>query len=535
MLLRLLAVIAFAFALYAHTLGFGFTYLDDDVLVLDDQAFLSQPSSVERAFSRPYFPSASRDHAYYRPLVTASFAIDTQLGGKDPRAYHLTNVVLHALAAGTLFLLLQAFGHRGNVALFGALVFAAHPSLTETVAWIPGRTDSLMTVFALVSWLFFRRSMEPGRWASRVIHSSAWLCALFSKELALVLPLLLLTRLVLLERRPWRSCLAPWPVLGWVAVLTLYLAARASALGDNVGAEGLELATVVANAPVVLSSLGKLVLPVQLSVLATREGTWLWPGVLAAGGFVLLWVTNRPLWPRASRLFPLLCFLAWVAPSLPASSVLTLESRLYLPAVAVVFWVSELAGRVAWPVRSRLSVAAIIVAALGATSFAYSHEFRDRATFSHAAVRGSPQSSLAHRNLGVTLQLAGDVEAARREYQAALAADPSEPVVRNNLAVILLRKGLMAEAEQELRKELAINPRYAPAHRNLALVLHALGRVDEAAKEWEASLALDGRDVEAMRALLGYYGPRDAAKAARFQQLLEVHPSGSGPAPAAER
>lgn len=511
LLLRLLAVVAFAFALYSRTLDFGFTYLDDDVLVLDDQAFLSQPSSVWRAFERPYFQSASRDHAYYRPLVTASFAIDAQLAGKDPRGYHLTNVLFHAAAAGAVFLLLRAFGQRGNVALFGALVFAAHPTLAETVAWIPGRTDSMVTVFALTAWLFFRRSLEPGRWGSRAVHLGAWLCALFSKELALVLPLLFAAQLVLVERRPWRSCLAPWPVLGWLAVLTLYLVARFSALGDRTGTEGLELARLVANAPVLLASLGKLVFPVQLSVLATREETWLWPGVLAAGVFLVLWVTNRPSVPRASRLFPLLCLVAWIAPSLPASSVLTLESRLYLPAVAVVFAISELAARVSWPPRSKLLLAGVIVAVLGATSFSYSSDFRDRSTFSHAAVRGSPRSSLAHRNLGVTLQLEGRVDAAQREYEAALALNSSEPVVHNNLGVIFLRKGLMADAERELRKELAVNPRYPPAHQNLALVLRARGRPNEAAQE--------------------------AAKAARFQQLLEAHTSdtSAGAASAPER
>lgn len=137
-------------------------------------------------------------------------------------------------------------------------------------------------------------------------------------------------------------------------------------------------------------------------------------------------------------------------------------------------------------------------------------------------MRGSPGSSLAHRNLGITYQLAGELDAARREYQLALAAAPAEPVVHNNLGVMLLRQGLMADAEQELRKELEINPRYLDAHHNLALVLRARGRPDEAAQQWQASLALNPEDRHAMRALLAHFGPKDPAQAARYRQLLQA-------------
>jgi hypothetical protein len=120
---RLIAVVAVALLLHVRTLGFAF--LDDNVLILDDQAFLSQPSSVVRSFGRTYFQDASAGHAYYRPLVNASYGLDANLGGANPRGYHTTsgyhttNVLLHDLAAGLLCLLLRRLGQRENVALFG--------------------------------------------------------------------------------------------------------------------------------------------------------------------------------------------------------------------------------------------------------------------------------------------------------------------------------------------------------------------------------------------------------------------------------
>jgi tetratricopeptide (TPR) repeat protein len=479
-LLRLLVVMLAAFALYARTLGFGFTHLDDDVLVLEDQSFLAEPSSPWQAFARPYFQMGSRDHAYYRPLVTASLGLDAQFSGPDPFAYHLTNVLLHALASGLVFSFLREVGQREGPALFGAFVFAAHPALTEAVAWIPGRTDTALAVFALISWLFFVRASRSGAWLHRGAHLLAWLGALLCKELALVLPLLFALELVLRERRTLRSWLTPWPVLGWLLVLGAYFALRTNALRGQSGVEGVSVASFLANAPVLLSSFGKLVLPVQLSVLSTREGDWLWPGVLALAFVAWRLFAIQPASERRIALLALAGVAITVVPSLPASSVLTLENRLYLPAMALALLCAELGARWAAPARSKAWAAGAVVAVLGAVSFVYSGGFRDRLTFSEAAVRGSPRSSLARRNLGVTYQLAGDVVAARREYEAALAADPNEPVVHNNLAVIWLRQGLMADAERELRKELAINPGYAPARQNLAIVLRALGRPAEA-------------------------------------------------------
>ncbi len=504
--IRFAAVVTLALALYVRTLTFDFTYLDDNTLILDQQSFLAQSSSPWRSFARPFLPSAARDHTYYRPLVNASFALDAQWSGTNARGYHLTNVLLHALAAGLLFLLLRRLGGRDNVALWGGLVFAAHPALTEAVTWIPGRTDILLTVCAIASWLLLprprkrtratgpdQRSAEPDEadppdalmWVRRVGHLLAWLAALFSKEAAVVLPLVYLAHLRLWERHSWRRVFAPWLLAGWGVTLGVYLAARAAVVPEGMGLAGVSALNVFSNVPVLLiSSFGKLTLPVHLAVLAIPEDTSLWPGAAAAGlmGAALF----VPRIQRAPILFGIGSFIAFVLPGLPASNLLILESRLYLPAIAIVIGVCALANQVdRLPARAVGAGGIVIVGLLAITSFNYSGDFRDRLTFSRAAVRGSPHSALAHRNLGVAYQIAGDDDSARRSYEWALAQDAGEPVVHNNLAVILMAKGQLAEAERELRQELAINPRYADAHNNLARVLEALGRTDEAAGHWE--------------------------------------------------
>src|SRR5579859_4010992 len=140
-----------AFAVHARTLAFGFTGLDDRDLVVDDAAFLADASNLWRAFSpgRAYMHVVEAGHAYWRPLVTASYVLDAQWGGARPLAYHATNVLLWAAASALVGALLRRLGLGVRVATIAALVFAVHPVLAPAVAWIPGRNDSLWTVMAL--------------------------------------------------------------------------------------------------------------------------------------------------------------------------------------------------------------------------------------------------------------------------------------------------------------------------------------------------------------------------------------------------
>jgi tetratricopeptide (TPR) repeat protein len=470
-------ILAFALALHARTIGFGFSYLDDDRLVIDDQSFLTESWSPFKAFARAYFPGGARDHAYYRPLVTASYALDAAVGGDDPAAYHRTNVLIHATASLWLFAVLLQLGYARRTAAFGALVFVAHPALTQAVSWIPGRPDTLMTWFALASAYCLSRAVERGSVAYRAAHLFFWLCALWSKEAALVLPLVFAAYGRGCLGRPLRRLAEPWLVLGYAVVIAVYLTARLSALA-GAGAGGVSLASALSNAGALVNALGKLFVPAELSVLATTLDASHWPGLV--GVAALLLAASRAWVQRERVVFAVVVFTLAMLPNLPASSELVLESRLYLPAVAIVLFASELFERAPLGERAKLALAAVPLLSFVVLTLSYAPSFRDRTAFAEAAVRGSPRLALAHRNLGVTRHLAGDAPGAEREYRAALALDAEEPVVNNNLGVLAMARGELASAEQHLRRELELNPTYAPAQQNLARVLEATGRATEA-------------------------------------------------------
>jgi hypothetical protein len=470
----LLAVVALTVALYARTLAYPWSYLDDQELVVGELAVLSQPGAAAKAFGRPYFQGRERDHAYYRPVVTASFALDAAGSGDVASGYRATNVLLHALAGCLLLLVLVAEGYSRGLSLLVTLGFVAHPALTATVAWIPGRDDLLLGLFSLAAWLALERCGRGTRALPAVVHGAAFFLALASKETAIALPFVFALRKLVVARQPLATAVPRWLALTWLAAVVTVALARRSVLGSGLGLPAVGVGELLGGGKALLTGLGSLLVPFRPQFLAVSGDVPLAPGCLALA--LLLAALALPGVSRRRILVALGSYAALSLPSVPASSVLVLESRLYLPAVALSLGIAEIARCLPLPNGARPALGAGVVVAAASLAWRTLGDYADRTTFARSLSRGSPHSALAQRNLGVAEQLSGNAAAARRAYQRALAADPREPLVHNNLAVLLMAEGNLAAAEQELLTELTLHPNSSEARQNLVRIHQALGK-----------------------------------------------------------
>ncbi len=477
-------VLAAAVALvHGRSVGFGFTSLDDLTLIVDGQPFLTASGALWRAFGRTYFHVVDQAHAYYRPVVTASYALDARVFGAAPAGYHVTNVLLHLLATWLVHALLTRANLKKDVALVAALTFAVHPALVQAVAWVPGRNDLLLTVFALVAVLTHARARRARSYAFamawRAAHAAAFALAMFTKETAIVVPLVALawTRLVESDdprRRSRNDAVATWA--WWAVVMSVFAYARHRVLDASDASLSIDWRAPLHHLSVLVSSAGKILLPVSLAPIATIDDTPLWPGVAAVLALVLLVLLVQ----RGGKLrLPVIAFGAIVYalalfPSLLAPGSLVLENRLYLPTVGMVFVIAELADKARLERSVAVALASVTTVALALLTLGYASAYRDPLAFGKAAVKGSPRSPLAHFTLGQARQLRGDLEAAMSEYASALALDANEPIVHNNLAVIHMKRGDWARAESELEAELRVNPGYGTAMENLSIVRRRL-------------------------------------------------------------
>lgn len=188
-----LAVITFA--VYANSLNNEFVF-DDESVVLGDQS-ITTLSNIPK-----YFTAEQGFHKvigrYYRPVVSATYAIDYALWGLKPFGFHLTNVLIHVLNVLLLFALLKLMFERSNSKfrnygiLIGTMVFALHPIHTEAVAWVSGRTDSLSCTFFLTSFIYYLKYSKTKSGLNFFITLFFYLIALLAKEMAITLPVMII-------------------------------------------------------------------------------------------------------------------------------------------------------------------------------------------------------------------------------------------------------------------------------------------------------------------------------------------------------
>jgi len=476
-------------AVHGRCVAFGFTGLDDRDLVVDDAQFLAAPGSVLRAFSRAYMHEVDPSHGYYRPIVTASFALDARWSSAShPWGYHATNVALHAAASVLFLALLRELAMGAWPALAGAIAFAVHPALASAVAWIPGRNDSLLAVFALAAWLAFARDAARPSVGWRTAHLAAFALALLTKETAAVVPLVCMAHALLVG--PGGGATGELPTVRTRqdrVRITTYIAGWTMALAGfaalHAGLRSPPLRIGWDSARVLVASAGKVLVPIFPAAFASAEDLSLWPGLLAIAA--LTGATLRvPGVRRRVVALGAVVFVVGLAPTLAFAGP-ALDCRLELPACGALLAAIEVA-RAAWASRAAgegthtgaIGVAVAVLAALAIVTVAFEGSFRDPRAFAMQAVDDAPHSSLAHVCLGSVLQAEGDTDRAATEYRTALSLGPAE-IAHNNLGVIAMANGHWPEAERELRSEIDLQPGYARAYANLAIVLRHEGRLEE--------------------------------------------------------
>ena len=157
-----------------------------------------------------------------RPVVYLSIMINYQLSGLHVVGWHIFNIAFHIANSFFVYLLISwTLGLRQfektyadkarKMALFAALLFAAHPVQTEAVTYIISRTELLATFFYLAAFLLFIKGTQKHK---PIYYVGVFLSALLSmgsKEWAVTLPaMLMLYDYMFLSERNAKSVLSHW-------------------------------------------------------------------------------------------------------------------------------------------------------------------------------------------------------------------------------------------------------------------------------------------------------------------------------------
>lgn len=504
-------IIALGFVVYLKALFFNFTYLDDNALILDYYYFIRNLTNVFYSFTQDVFQITHALDAYYRPILTISFILDAQLGKTSPFIYHFTNLSLHLIASCLVFIFLKKLKYQKSLAFLSALIFTVHPVLTQAVVWIPGRNDSLVTIFILAAFIFWINFLETKKWPPFAWHLLFFALALFTKELAILLPLFCLLHLWLIGKKKLTSDEKKFLILGWPSVLIIWFLFRQSALENPIKYAFLDiLKSLPFHSPAIVLYLGKIIFPVNLSVLPIIQDSTLLYGIIT-----IILVTILLFLSKEKRLnyliFGLIWFLIFLFPSFirPDPDVVAyfIEHRVYLPFVGLIVVLSEIDFVKKFNLNRKicLLLSGSIILILSITTIIHSQNFKNRINFWENAVKTSPHHPLAHRNLGAMYYLDGRLDDAEVEYKKSLELNPSEQMAHNNLGLIYTDRGLLDKAEEEYKKELEVNPLYDTAHFNLGMLYAKQQKLEKAAEWWQKTVAINPEYFSAHINLAVYY------------------------------
>jgi len=520
-------LIGIGFALYLQALFFDFSYFDDNRLIIDRYYSLAQLSNIGEAFKQDM--SLLSIGGYYRPLLTISFIIDAQLGGISPIMYHLTNIIIHLVASSLLFILLSRLGYRKGLSFFFSLIFTVHPALTHAVCWIPGRNDSLLAIFIMLSFITLLSFIETRKWKYYALHLFFFTLAVFTKEVSFVFIIVAFLYLHLVVKDKIFSSNKLIFGTGWLIIIILWLVARQSPLGSNTIDK---ISFAWGDLAAIFIYIGKILLPFNLSVVPIlKDSTLIY-------GFITLMLLIISLFLTKNKrvnfiIFGALWFILFLIPSFINASLSVvsffMEHRIYLPMIG--FFIIVLETDPIKKLDIKNSPAAIfgvlVVIILSTITYLHSLDYKDKYAFWESAVATSPDAPFAHVNLGFAYQSDGKLDLAEKECKRALELNPEQPLAHNILGLIYMGKNMYKEAEKEFEQELAINRAPDKVLPNLGALYYKQGNLKAAEEVWKENIKLTPRDPASHHNLGLLYMDKNMFKEAEeeFKQEFNLDPN----------
>jgi tetratricopeptide (TPR) repeat protein len=524
----------------------------DDFHIAVNNPWIHSLRHIPRFFVDPFTFSTVKSNADYRPLLSATYAVNYAISRTNPWSWHALSLLLHITVAFSVFWLGRTLLGRGRLASipwlneeegevvsFGAaILFAVHPIGTAAVNYMSARSSLLVTALVLPATVLYLRAMRNHQSVKGiVIPLFLYALALLSKVEAISLLGVLYVAEVLLttnqpnnssvnqsnshEKRTTKAArgmrnLGRWLLptsLGWrrllpFALLTVaYIVFRLIILPP-----GLNYAWGV---PVFSHSaylftqfrawwyyVGQIVAPVQM---VADYGAYpvstslLDPRVLyALAGWALI---GALLW-YAIRRAPAVAFLglAYFIHLSPHSSFMPIsemvnEHRPYLP-VTGLFLLGSLGIFLLvknLATHSHLVFGAIILIlalSLGALTFNRNKVWKDEMSFWSDIVRKDPEAPRAQMNYGLVLMARGDYPDAEYRFREAGRLSPTYNLAHINLGIVLAAQGYNDEARAEYDLAIRLLPNDPSGYYWRGLFLSKQGDLDGAIADLQKAASL---------------------------------------------
>lgn len=492
---------------YSNALHGKFVY--DDAFQIADNPYIQQGQYFWKAMTSDVWafkgnPGEAQSN-YWRPAFVGWLILNYKLFGADTTGWHMMSILAHLLVTLLGYRVLLGLGLRPLVCAIATWMFATHPIHVQSVTWISGVPDVLVTGFLFGSFLCYlalRKRSQWYYWAGAILLYCA---ALLSKEIAVTYPLIIfLSELVLNRRaspqaafRPALQRSMPFLVTAAIFLLVHSLVLHGFQITAPTGPSFLEM--VLSIPLVVWFYIRQTLFPFSLSpfhglrpVTLNQLGlmNFVLPLVILIGlGYVLYKLARH----RSEIQLGLIWFLLPLAPALNTriflAEMLVQDRYLYLPLFGALIIIATglvtLAERYL-PARANAlqpaALAAGLLISLGfmALTLRYNPVWNDDVTLFEYGVQVDPSSSFGYSHLSNEYQRAGRLPEAKQALARALEIRPDLTTAHILEGIIANREKRYDDAVASLNEVLAAYPDYDVAIEQLGLAYQQQGKVDDA-------------------------------------------------------
>jgi tetratricopeptide (TPR) repeat protein len=457
-----------------------------------------------------------KDQSLYRPLFLVFLAVNYALWGNHPFGFHLINILLHAANAVLLFFLLKQIFPRKDTRypLLGAMLFAVHPVHVESVAFVSGSTDLLLTFFFLSAFLCYLRYRENSSSVCFVLAFVFSTAAVFFKEPGAVFPVVILLFDFLQDRKIY-----PYRLAAFFLVSICYLVMRDASLGGVAPQIRISPGGGIRSAEYLAGYIKLLAIPWPLRMYFNTASFGLSTVLPAAAILIGLIVMARK---DKRALFSLLWIMVTLLPGLSLAfheTQATFAERIaYLPSVGFVMLLTAYLQRQTGARGKTVFATCVCIAALFAfLSAAATLDWRDDKVFYSKVIRNEPGIPAGYAGVARYYERQGEYMKAI-EYRLKILGIRSSGKEKEATYDSLGRLyGTMGNSDRSIwyyRKELDINPDSSEAHVGIGNNYLMMKNYRQTKQEYETAYRLNNKNYEAcynLGMLLEMTGNRELA------------------------
>jgi tetratricopeptide (TPR) repeat protein len=499
-----LGLIAIIPLVFMGSFSAGFTY-DDQRVVLADHGIR-------------YLHFWDLWEGWFRYTRTATLMVDYALFGFDSIGYHVHNLVWHALSTVLLFFVLRKLSGQSWLSFFTALIFAVHPIHVEAVTNISNRKDLLCMAFSMAAFAAYDRFVNEDaarRWLWLIGAILAWGLGLFSKEVAVSLPLALIAYEYIfvprerhfLLRKPYLLCaglIASGTLLVWYVLIGFNLTdfERVRTLQ---GYEGeLSIPALLLTSPIAFWKYVQLLLwPAELCPdhLVRLSVSLLEPRTLFAWAALLALLALTLVSFRRERLlaFGVVWMLLHYLPvsNIIPSAYIVADRYMYIPSAGFCLVLVSLgatlhrylhrhAPQLAIGVSGAAAV--LLVAGYSIRTLTYNVHWKDQGTLWEYTLTCNPRSFRAHNALGNYYQKMGLAQDAIEHFTGAAALGYAEAYC--NRGTVLFELGRYEDAIRDCSRAIRKLPDRAEFYYNRGNAYQKSGNLEKAIEDYNHAIEL---------------------------------------------